>query len=200
MARLAVDRHSGSAPDRLLLLEHASVYTHGRRWRPEHLLVSEEDLTRHGIERVESDRGGDITWHGPGQLVGYPIVALEGDRRDLHRYLRDLERVLIGVCDRLGVRAFRRAGLTGAWTDRGKIAAIGVRVSRWVTMHGFALNWRCNLAAFDAIVPCGLAGEPVTSLAAQGVCIEREALVAHVVEEWAQVFGPVAIVTTDLAP
>jgi lipoate-protein ligase B len=129
------------------------------------VLADDEERRLLGIELFETGRGGDVTYHGPGQLVGYPILDLKPDRKDLHRYLRDLEAVLINALTRFGVRSFRREGLTGVWTDGGKIAAIGVRVSSgWITSHGFALNVQTDLRYFDWIVPCGIQGEAVTSL------------------------------------
>lgn len=161
---LHAERLAGSIPDTLLLLEHPSTYTAGRAADAAHFLTSPDDLERagHAVRRVT--RGGDVTWHGPGQLVAYPIFDLSDGRRDIHRYLRMLEDVLITTCADLGVSAWREEGRTGAWTRGGKIGAIGVRVARWVTHHGTALNVAPDLARFDAIVPCGLADARVTSL------------------------------------
>lgn len=158
-------RREGAVPDQLLLLEHPHVITLGRGSREGHVRVDEGERVRLGLDLFESGRGGDVTYHGPGQLVGYPILALEPERRDLHRYLRDLEEVLIqGLAD-LGVPAERWPGRTGIWVDGAKVAAIGVRVSSgWITSHGFALNVRTDLSYFETIVPCGLDGVPVTSL------------------------------------
>ena len=152
-------------PDTLLLLEHPHVITLGGASDPAHVLAGPERRAALGVELFESGRGGDVTYHGPGQLVGYPILLLEEGRRDLHRYLRDLEGALIDALATFGVRAGRRAGRTGVWTGGSKIAALGVRVSSgWVTSHGFALNVSTDLSFFDAIVPCGIAGCTVTSL------------------------------------
>jgi lipoyl(octanoyl) transferase len=159
-------RREGAVTDTLLLLEHPHVITLGSGSHPEHVLVDESERTARGIELFESGRGGDVTYHGPGQLVGYPILALEESRRDLHRYLRDLEGALIDALAVFGVPAERRTGLTGVWTRGAKIAALGVRVSSgWITSHGFALNVSTDLAFFDTIVPCGIADCAVTSLA-----------------------------------
>jgi lipoyl(octanoyl) transferase len=159
--RLAGERISGVLPhDVLLLLEHPAVVTLGRGSHGEHL------LDPGGIDVVEVERGGDVTYHGPGQLVGYPIIDLTGHRRDLHWYLRTLEQVLIDALATLEIPAERRAGFTGVWTRGGgrKIASIGVHVKQWVTWHGFALNVTTDLTAFNRIVPCGIAGVEMTSI------------------------------------
>ena len=158
-------RVADEIPDQLLLLEHPPVITLGRGAKSEHLLASAERLRALMVEVVETDRGGDITYHGPGQLVGYPILDLKPDRMDVLRYLRDLEEVLIRALGRLDIEGQRRTGCTGVWVEDRKIAAIGVKISRWVTYHGFALNVSTDLSAFDLIVPCGLCGVRVTSIA-----------------------------------
>ena len=156
---------SGSSPETLFLLEHDPVVTRGTGTDAAHLLVSPDELDRRGIDLHDAGRGGDITYHGPGQLVGYPILDLKPDRKDLHRYLRDLEEVVIRTLARFGVTGTREDGLTGVWTRRGKVAAIGVRVSSgWITSHGFALNVDPDLGHFDTIVPCGIGGRSVTSM------------------------------------
>lgn len=163
--QLVRERRAGSVPDTLLLLEHPHVITLGSTSAPDHVLVGSEERARLGIELFETGRGGDVTYHGPGQLVGYPILALEEERRDLHRYLRDLEGALIDALGAWGVQAARAEGLTGVWVGGGKIAAIGVRVSSgWITSHGFALNVATDLRYFGTIVPCGIVDRPVTSL------------------------------------
>ena len=164
---LVRSRQAGEAPDQLVLLEHPPVITVGvsGRREPGHVLASAARLHEHGIEVIDVPRGGDVTYHGPGQLVGYPILSLKPDRCDVHRYVRDLEEVLIRTAARFGVEAERVDGLTGVWVGREKLAAIGVRLSRWVTSHGFALNVATNLDHFRFIVPCGLQGYGVTSLA-----------------------------------
>jgi lipoyl(octanoyl) transferase len=160
-------RRRGEVQDTLLLLEHPPVVTLGRSAHREHLLLSPEALAARGIALHESGRGGDVTYHGPGQLVGWPVVALTGRERDAHAWLRLLEEVLIRTVAAWGIGARREPGLTGVWTDRGKIAAIGVRLARgWITSHGFALNVAAGLAGFAAIVPCGVRGRAVTSMAA----------------------------------
>jgi lipoyl(octanoyl) transferase len=153
------------ADDLLLLVEHEPVVTLGRGTRASSLPVPVSDLRRRGIEVHEVERGGDVTYHGPGQLVGYPILDLRRHREDLHWYLRQLEAVLIHGLGRLGVEADRRPGLTGVWTRGRKIASIGIHVKQWVTFHGFALNVNTNLSAFDLIVPCGIPDVVMTSVA-----------------------------------
>src|SRR5262249_36059958 len=154
------------ADDCLLLVEHPPVLTLGVRGDGgrSHVLAAPELLAARGIEIVEAGRGGDITYHGPGQLVGYPIVNLKPDRCDVHRYVRDLEEVLIRVAAEYGLEARRVEGLTGVWVGQEKLGAIGVRIARWVTSHGFALNVATDLDAFNLIVPCGIADRGVTSL------------------------------------
>ncbi|HEY7635125.1 MAG TPA: lipoyl(octanoyl) transferase LipB [Gemmatimonadales bacterium] len=150
--------------DLLLLVEHEPVITLGRGTRSSSLPIAIPDLQRRGIGVYEVERGGDVTYHGPGQLVGYPILDLRQHREDLHWYLRQLEGVLIQALSRLGVEAGRRKGLTGVWTSGRKIASIGVHVKQWVTFHGFALNVSTNLSAFDLIVPCGIPDVVMTSV------------------------------------
>jgi lipoate-protein ligase B len=163
---LVEERRSGAEHDTLLLLEHPPVITLGRGSDRNHLLVDELELARRGIELHHCGRGGDVTFHGPGQLVGYPILALRGERRDAHRYLRDLEEALIHAVGDLGVAATREPGLTGIWAGGEKLAAIGVRLSTgWITSHGFAINVSTNLEGFSSIVPCGIRDRGVTSMA-----------------------------------
>ncbi len=159
---LAQQRLDGRRNDLLLLLEHDPVVTLGRTAASAHLLRSD------GIDVVEVERGGDVTYHGPGQLVGYPILDLTAYRQDLHWYLRTLEEALINALARLGIPAAREAGRTGVWTGGRKIASIGVHVKRWVTWHGFALNVTTDLTAFDRIVPCGISGVVMTSVTREG--------------------------------
>ena len=163
-AQLVADRQAGSIPDTLLLLEHDPVFTLGRNAQPENLRFSEGTLRERGFDVFDIGRGGDVTFHGPGQVVGYPIIDLSPDRRDVHRYVRDLEDVMIRSCADFGIDAERHAGLTGTWVGEEKVGAIGVRISRWVTSHGFALNVSTDLAGFDLIVPCGIQDKGVTSL------------------------------------
>jgi lipoyl(octanoyl) transferase len=155
-------RVAGEAEDVMLLLEHPHVYTLGRRFSAEHLLLSPEVLAQRGIEVFECDRGGSITYHGPGQLVGYPVLQLENP--DVIAYLRSLEEALIGAVGDFGISAERREGFTGVWVGEEKLASIGVNVSRGVTKHGFALNVTTDLTYFAGMVPCGIAAVRVTSL------------------------------------
>lgn len=183
-------RKAGAIPDTILLLEHPHVYTLGRNARRENLLVSTEAIRARGAQVFETDRGGDVTYHGPGQLVGYPIFDLTQHRRDLAWYMRSLEEVFIGVARDFGIEAGRVAGATGVWVGNEKLVAMGVRVSRWVTSHGFAFNVNTDLRFFEWIIPCGLRDKGVTSLARLlGRAVEMS-LVAHkVVEQFGVVFG-----------
>ena len=158
-----------ATPNYLLFVEHPPVFTLGKSGKIEHLLLTEQQLTEKKIAFYKSNRGGDITFHGPGQIVGYPILDLDHFFTDIHRYLRTLEEVIIATLSDYGLQATRSDGETGVWLDADtpnarKICAMGVRASRWVTMHGFALNVNTNLAHFDYIVPCGIQGKGVTSL------------------------------------
>jgi lipoyl(octanoyl) transferase len=188
---LMAQRSTGTCGDMLLLLEHPPTITLGRASHPEHLLVSPEELARRGVALVESDRGGDVTYHGPGQLVGYPILKLSHHGGDVHRYLRSLEELLIRVLARYELAAGRREGLTGVWVGNDKIAAIGVRLSAGgITSHGFALNVTTDLAGFAQIVPCGIRGHGVTSLAALlGRPPALESVAAVLIDEFAALFG-----------
>jgi len=163
---LVEQRKQGLIPDQLLLLEHPHVITLGARNHnaSSNVLETPDALARRGVAVFETGRGGDVTYHGPGQLVGYPIVELPRDRRDVHRYVRDLEEVLIQSVSDFGIAASRISGLTGIWVGNDKLAAIGVRISRWVTSHGFALNVSTDLSHFGLIVPCGIADKGVTSM------------------------------------
>jgi len=163
---LRLDRVSGAlAHDVLLLLEHDPVFTLGRATKGTSLPISVETLRARGAEVVEVERGGDVTWHGPGQIVGYPIIHLSDHREDLHWYLRTLEQVVIDALASMGLDGARDPGRTGVWVGGRKIASIGVHVKRWVTLHGFALNVDPDLSWFDMIVPCGLDGVSMTSVA-----------------------------------
>jgi lipoyl(octanoyl) transferase len=153
---------TGSQPDTLLLLEHPHTLTIGRRGDSSGVLLDEEQLKLRNVTLFETNRGGKVTYHGLGQLVGYPIINLSPDREDVHRYVRDLEEVLIRTMSDFGIKGFRIDGLTGVHTERGKVAAIGVHIARWVTTHGFALNVNTDLRYFDLIIACE--GEPVTSM------------------------------------
>lgn len=158
------ERQAGRIPDTLLLLEHPPTYTIGRSGGEQHLLVSEAEIVAAGGSVHRVDRGGDITYHGPGQLVGYPILDLNDHYRDAHRYLRELEEVLIRLVAEHGLTGGRIEGLSGVWLKDEKVAALGVHLSRWVTSHGFALNVTTDLKDFDRIVPCGIRDHGVTSL------------------------------------
>ena len=151
-------------PERLILVEHPRVVTVGRRAMRSELKISEEECRRRGFELFYIDRGGKTTYHGPGQLVGYPIIRLGERERDVHRYLRALEELLIRIAREFGVECVRRKGLTGAWVGDEKLASIGVGIKRWITFHGFALNVTTNLADFRVIDPCGLGGVRMSSL------------------------------------
>ena len=164
--QLVEDRKNGRIPDQLLLLEHPPVITLGVKTRNDrsNVLGTPESLAAQGVALFETGRGGDVTYHGPGQLVGYPILDLKPDRCDVHRYVRDLEEVLIHAVADFGITAGRIPGLTGIWVENEKLAAIGVRISRWVTSHGFALNVSTDLSGFGLIVPCGITDKGVTSM------------------------------------
>jgi lipoyl(octanoyl) transferase len=158
-------RLRNQVPDTLLLLEHSPVITLGRAARREHVLQDDASLRARGIDVHETGRGGDVTYHGPGQLVCYPILDLKPDRCDVRRYVRALEETMIRTCSRYGIAATRIDGLNGAWVENRKIGAVGVRIAQWVTMHGLALNANTALDAFDLIVPCGIRDKAVTSIA-----------------------------------
>jgi lipoyl(octanoyl) transferase len=190
---LVEDRKAGRIPDTLLLLQHPHVVTIGvKKDGRSHIIATPEQLSSRGVEVFETGRGGDVTYHGPGQLVGYPIVDLNPDRRDVHRYVRDLEEVMIRVCAGYGIAAERIKGLSGTWIGDEKIGAIGVRISRWVTSHGFAFNVTTDVEFFNLIVPCGIADRGVTSLAAQlGRAPQMAEVEDRFVEEFAAVFDRV---------
>lgn len=198
---LVDDRKAGRIPDTLLLLEHPHVVTIGvKKDGRSHILATPQRLADLGVEVFETGRGGDVTYHGPGQLVGYPIVDLNPDRRDVHRYVRDLEEVMIGVCAGFGISAGRIKGFSGAWVSptrtapsgpaaAAKIGAIGVRISRWVTSHGVAFNVTTGVEYFNLIVPCGISDRGVTSLAAElGRVPEMRDVEDRFVEHFARVF------------
>ena len=189
---LVEQRKRGEIPDQLLLLEHPDVITLGAKNRGDraHVLESDAALAGKGIALFETGRGGDVTYHGPGQLVGYPIIDLKPDRCDVHRYVRDLEEVLIRAVSDFGIEAGRSEGLTGIWVGREKLAAIGVRISRWITSHGFALNVATDLSRFGLIVPCGIADKGVTSMAALlGRPLPMDEVRKTVASRFAEIFG-----------
>lgn len=189
--RLVEDRKADRVPDTLLLLQHPHTITVGVRPNGRRNVIATTDLlARRGVQVFETGRGGDVTYHGPGQVVGYPILNLRPDRQDVHRYVRDLEEVMIGVCGEYGVKAGRIQGLSGAWIGGAKIGAVGVRISRWVTSHGFAFNVHTDLDYFKLIVPCGIADRGVTSL--QSITGREHAIEAvenQVVHHFRNVFG-----------
>ena len=186
---LVARRKAGTIPDTLLLLEHPHVYTLGRNAKTENLLISAEQLAARGAQVFEIDRGGDVTYHGPGQLVGYPILDLAQHRRDIAWYMRCLEEVLIAVAGEYGLEAGRLAGAPGVWVGNDKLAAMGVHISRWVTSHGFAFNVNTDLRYFDYIVPCGLRDKGVTSLQKLlGRPVEMEEVAGRVVGHFGRVF------------
>lgn len=186
---LVVQRKEGAIPDQLLFVEHASIITLGRNAKDDNILLSEMDLVRRGIEVYATDRGGDVTYHGPGQIVGYPILDLRFWKRDVVEYLRALEQVMIEAVRPLGVCAGTLAGCTGCWVGDSKLGAIGVHISRWVTSHGFALNLSPELKHFGYIVPCGI-DKPVTSVAQlTGMDPDREQVKRLVVNSFGKTFG-----------
>jgi len=192
---LVEERRAGRIADTLLLLEHARVLTIGVRGDGgrSHILATPDALAARGIGVYETGRGGDVTYHGPGQLVGYPIIDLKPDRCDVHRYVRDLEEVLIRVAAEYWIEAGRVPGLTGVWVGREKLAAIGVRISRWITSHGFALNVSTSLDDFGLIVPCGIADRGVTSLELLlGRSVPLSDVEQRVAARFADVFGATA--------
>jgi lipoyl(octanoyl) transferase len=198
-AELVAQRKRGEIPDQLLLLEHPHVITLGRNGHLQNLLADDEILRRAGIQFHPTDRGGDITYHGPGQLVGYPILDLRDWKRDVVGYVRAVEHVLIDTLADFGIAAGRLAGCTGVWVDHAKIAAIGVHISRWVTSHGFALNVNTDMSYFQYIVPCGLT-KPVTSMAKLGVQTNLDEVSERLAAHFCRIFettGPVAFAAAE---
>jgi lipoyl(octanoyl) transferase len=203
--RLVDARKANTIPDQLLLLEHPPVITLGVKTRDDrsHIIATAEILEEEGVEVFESGRGGDVTYHGPGQLVGYPIIDLKPDRCDVHRYVRDLEEIIIQAVATLGVCAHRMPGLTGVWVGDKKLAAIGVRIARWVTSHGFALNVSTKLDHFNLIVPCGITDKGVTSLEQlTGQSLTVESVIPAICDAFSSVFeraivAPVSVNTSE---
>lgn len=178
---------TGAQPDTLLLLEHPHTLTIGRRATQSGIVAAPDVLRARGVTVFETNRGGKITYHGLGQIVGYPIINLSPDRQDVHRFVRDLEGVLIRAVSDFGIDAFRIDGLTGVHTHRGKVAAIGVHIARWVTTHGFALNVNTDLSYFNLIIACE--GEPVTSMKElMGLEVDMSAVENIIIERFAEVF------------
>ncbi len=184
---LVEQRKQGLIPDQLLIVEHPHVITLGRNGHMENLLANEDILRRAGIEFHPSDRGGDITYHGPGQIVGYPVIDLREWKRDVVAYVRAIEQVIIDALGESGISAGRLDGCTGVWANGRKVAAIGVHISRWVTSHGFALNHTTDLSYFQYIVPCGLT-KPVTSMRELGSSASREEIIAALSRNFAKHF------------
>ena len=187
---LVEQRKRGEGSDTLLFVEHPHVVTVGRNGKEQHILASHEVLSRMGIELYETDRGGDVTYHGPGQLVGYPILDLKEWKRDVHAYFAGVEQVLIDALALIGVAAWRIAepGYEGVWVEGAKLAAIGIHISRWITSHGFALNIDTDLEYFKYIVPCGLT-KPVCSLQSLGRMRTRGELMRVITASFANIFG-----------
>jgi lipoyl(octanoyl) transferase len=184
---LVTRRKADEIPDQMLFVEHPHVITMGRSAHEENVLAHPEVLERTGIEFHHTDRGGDVTYHGPGQVVGYPIVDLRKWKRDVVAYVRGLEQVVIDALSEFGIASERLQGATGVWTSAGKIAAIGVHISRWVTSHGFALNVETDLDYFRYIVPCGLT-KPVTSMRAVGCNNSRAEVTSALARNFGRVF------------
>ena len=174
--------------DILFICEHPHTYTLGKVADKENLLLNEAELSEKGIEIFEIDRGGDITYHGPGQIVGYAIIDLKNWKKDTHLYLRALEQVLIDTCGHYGLNSGRKEAYTGVWIDNRKICAIGVKISRWITMHGFAFNVNTDLSLFDGIIPCGITDKEVTSLSKE---LEQEINIGDVKKEVVKKFNKV---------
>jgi lipoyl(octanoyl) transferase len=188
--KIVDDRQAGLIGDTLLLTEHNHVYTLGRSADPDHLLAGESELRQKGIAVYQNDRGGGVTYHGPGQLVGYPILDLTMRSCDLHRYLRDLEEVVMLTLAAFGLRGSRVEGYTGVWLGSSKVCAIGIKVQRWVTMHGFALNISPDLTFYRRIIPCGIFERGVTSMCEEtGLNVERREVIFHLVRAFGAVFG-----------
>lgn len=200
--QLVEDRRAGLVPDTLLLLQHPHVITIGVRKGGAANIVAPPDRLRDlGVEVFDTGRGGDVTYHGPGQLVGYPILDLRPDRQDVHKYVRDIEEVMIRVCADYGLAAGRIPGLTGAWVSGEKIGAIGVRISRWITSHGFAFNVNTNLDYFRLIVPCGISDRGVTSLAAlTGLTHSLAHVQDRLLQHFTDVFERDAVQVADVKP
>jgi len=188
---LVVRRRTGDIRDQLLLLQHPHIITLGTASSHSHVLADESRRRDLGIDLIDVGRGGDVTYHGPGQLVAYPILDLKPDRKDVHRYLRDLEAVLVRTLDEIGIRAEPVPDFTGVWVDGRKIAAIGVRVSSgWITSHGFALNMSNDLSYFETIVPCGIQDVSVTSVSQElGRTVDVTDILETVSEAFSEIFG-----------
>lgn len=202
MQEQAVERvRSGEGPEQLLLLEHPHVFTLGRGADTANILADKQQLQSNSVEVHETGRGGDVTYHGPGQLVGYPIINLKPDRCDVHRYVRDIEEVLIKTIAEFGVTGTRIAGLTGVWVGNEKVGAIGVRIARWITSHGFALNVNTDLSYFEMIVPCGISDKGVISLSRLiGRQIELREVARVAASRFAEVFDRQLVTPNSRSP
>jgi lipoyl(octanoyl) transferase len=198
--RVAERRRRGEVGDTLLLLEHPPVYTRGRRSRPEELPMGVSWYEAQGIEVLDTDRGGLVTYHGPGQLVAYPIVDLRGYGADVHAYVRGLERTMVAALGAAGVRAGTIEGLTGVWVGTRKIGSIGLHVSRGVTTHGLAVNVNNDLQPFEWVVPCGIEGVSMTSLGRElGAEQDLDAFADSLVAAYGDVFERESVAAADLA-
>jgi len=201
MENRVLARRHGSAGDALFLLEHDPVITFGRNAKQSSLLATRDEMERRGIAVRDCGRGGDVTYHGPGQLVGYPVIQIEPSRRDVHRFVRSVEEVLIRAAGDFGICAGRRDGLTGVWVGESKLASIGVRLARWVTSHGFALNVSARLDGFAWIVPCGIEGCEMTSVEQLlGRAVALEDAGAAVARHFGEVFDRRMIPAGEQAP
>lgn len=190
---------AGESNDTLILIEHPHTYTLGKVTDKANLIANEEYLSQNGITVVEIDRGGDITYHGPGQLVGYPIIDLKKWKQDSHLYLRQLEEVLIQTLSGYGISSGRKEGLTGVWIEERKIAAIGIKISSWVTMHGFACNVNTDLAYFGGIIPCGITDKAVTSLHKElNQNIDFGEFKSRTTDKFAEIFGYTQVSNADI--
>lgn len=186
--KMVAQRRRGEMEDTLILLEHDPVFTVGRAGSHTNIKVTNSVLKAEDISVYDVDRGGDVTYHGPGQMVCYPILDLTTHGRDMHRYVRQLEEVIIRTIGEYGIEGFREQGLTGVWTEKGKIAAIGVGVKGWVSMHGFALNVHPNMQHFQMINPCGITDRPVASMEYFGVTVSLDEIRRQVVKKFTEVF------------
>lgn len=189
---LLARRIAEEVPDSLILLEHPPTITTGRKGNTEHLLVREEHLRKHGISFVHASRGGDITFHGPGQIVGYPILNLKDHSMDIRRHMRMMEEMIIGTLGDFSIEGRRIDGVTGVWVKRNKIASIGIAIRKWVTYHGFALNVSTNLDYFDLILSCGITDVRITSMGSwlgNGRSVEMDDVTRSVIRNFMGVFG-----------
>ena len=186
--RMVAQRRRGEGEDSLILLEHDPVFTVGRAGSHTNIKATDSVLQAENISVYDVDRGGDVTYHGPGQVVCYPILDLTKHGRDMHRYMRQLEEVVIRTIREYGIEGFREKGFTGVWTAKGKIAAIGVGVKGWVSMHGFALNVHPNMQHFSMINPCGITNRPVASMEQFGVKNSLDEVLRQVIQKFAEVF------------